>query len=161
MDSCAFDSDIPGEEQAATKLLKINQTICEKFLIIAHSTGKEIGHPNTPVWVKQESSKLIWTSDLSLAPAEINILRKIESILAGNGKVAKIKADAQHIFECHKYAGRYFVTTDRRIHKKKEELKMALGKIDIIKPTELLAKVTNYIELLRNDSNPYNAAGDQ
>jgi hypothetical protein len=62
-----------------------------KILIqIAHSTQKEIDHPNTPDWVKREALDLIYTIPVHLTDSELRKLREIEAILAGNGKVSKI-----------------------------------------------------------------------
>ena len=112
----------------------------DKILIqIVHSTQKEIQHPNTPIWVKQEADNLIYTLKVQLESQEIKILRKIESILAGNGKVENIAQDARHVFEAQKY-GSYFITTDNRILKMKNKIHK-LCNVTILKPSEFLSLV--------------------
>ena len=61
---------------------------------------------------------------------------KILKILAGNGKPENMVRDAEHVFEADKYSS-YFVTTDERLLKKKEELKDVVS-LHILKPNELL-----------------------
>lgn len=50
MDSCAFDPKYKPEDRASEEIFKLSKV--GKILIqIAHSTQKEIDHPNTPGWV--------------------------------------------------------------------------------------------------------------
>ena len=99
----------------------------ELILNIAHSTQKEVEHPNTPRWVKREANKLIYTIETSLTPDEQTRKTKILMILAANGKPENMIKDSEHIFEADKY-GSYFVTADERILKKREELMGSSGK---------------------------------
>lgn len=50
LDSCAFDPKHHPEDLAATEIFRLHQ---EEGLGIrlAHSTQKEVDHPNTPAWV--------------------------------------------------------------------------------------------------------------
>ncbi len=142
IDSCAFDPKYEPEDSASVDIFKLSQE--GKLLIqIAHSTQKELDHPNTPDWVKSEAIKLIYTIKVSLIANEENKLRQIESILAGNGKVENIVQDARHVFEAQKY-GAYFVTTDNRILSRAHELHLACG-ISILKPSDFLSLVIQYL----------------
>ncbi|MBI4634379.1 MAG: hypothetical protein HY742_10865 [Deltaproteobacteria bacterium] len=141
MDSCAFDPKYSPEDQAALTLFNLSEKD-ELILNIAHSTQKEIEHPNTPAWVKLEANKLIYTIKTSLTADEVNCKGKIFRILAGNGKPENMVKDAEHIFEADKYSS-YFVTTDERILKKKEELKVVVS-LHILKPSELLEILDSY-----------------
>ena len=135
IDSCAFDPKYSPEDQAALRLFELSEK-GDLILNIAHSTQKEIEHPNTPGWVKREANKLIYTIETALIPDEQNRKVKILRILAGNGKPEKMVKDAEHVFEADKY-GSYFVTTDERILKKEKELKGVVS-VHILKPSELL-----------------------
>jgi len=132
MDSCAFDPDDEIEAKASDTLFK-NARL---NIMIAHSNLKEIEHPNTPVWVKQEALTRIYTIETNLTLDEIDIKNKIHKILTGNGKPEKMIKDAEHVFESHKYGG-YFVTNDKRIIRKRKELS-GISNARIVKPTELL-----------------------
>lgn len=142
IDSCAFDPKYEPEDSASVDIFKLSQE--GKILIqIAHSTQKELEHPNTPAWVKSEAQQLIYTIKVPLIANEENKLREIELILAGNGKVENIVQDARHIFEAQKY-GSYFITTDNRILSRAHELHLACG-ISILKPSNFLSLVTQYL----------------
>ncbi len=141
IDSCAFDPKYWPEDQAALDLFKLSEK-GELILNIAHSTQKEIEHPNTPGWVKREANKVIYTIKTSLTSDELNRKAMILRILAGNGKPENMVKDAEHVFEADKYSS-YFVTTDERILKKKEELQDVVS-VHILKPSELLEIINSY-----------------
>ena len=137
VDSCAFDPDDENEAKASGALFNNNRL----NIIIAHSNMKEIEHPKTPGWVKQEAMTRIYTIKTCLTPHEVAIKQKIHAILTGNGKPEKMVKDAGHVFESHKYGG-YFVTNDNRILKKREEIS-SISNARIVRPTELLESLEN------------------
>ena len=142
IDSCAFDPKYNPEDEASSEIFRLLKD--RRVLIqIAHSTEKEIEHPNTPAWVKHEASTVIRTLQVQLIPGENRKLREIEMILAGNGKVESILQDARHIFEAQKY-GRYFITTDSRILNRASSLR-AICDIVIVKPSEFLSIARQYL----------------
>lgn len=141
LDSCAFDPKYSPEDHAAQNLFRRSKK-SDLLLQIAHSTQKEIEHPNTPSWVKQESSGLIHTIETSLTDSERKVRAKILRTLAGKGKLENVSQDANHVFEAAKY-GSYFVTTDQRILQKRSELRSVCD-VDIVKPSEVLAILGTY-----------------
>jgi hypothetical protein len=141
LDSCAFDPKYAPEDSASIELFDLYKQ--DKLLLqIAHSTQKEIEHPNTPAWVKAEAQNLIYTIQVQLTPNETEILHKIEVILAGNGKVENIAQDARHVFEAQKY-GSYFITTDAKILDRAVALRAACGVL-VITPSQFLALVKGH-----------------
>jgi len=141
LDSCAFDPKYSPEDGASLLLFERYKG-GDLVIQIAHSTQKEVDHPNTPDWVKSEANNLIYTIETSLTDGERECRAEILNILAGNGKPENVSQDAYHVFEAAKY-GSYFVTTDERILKKKIELCAACD-IDIGKPSELLEILQGY-----------------
>jgi len=142
IDSCAFDPKYEPEDEASIKVFKLYKD--GKLLIqIAHSTQKEIQHPNTPAWVKREALNLIYTLPTGLTDNERKKLQEIETILAGNGKVENILQDARHVFEAQKY-GAYFVTTDSRILDRARKLSASCN-IAVVRPSEFLSIVKQYL----------------
>ncbi len=139
IDSCAFDTDDPLESKAALEIFRLHEE-GKLDLAIAHSTEKEIEHPNTPIWVKQKALQMFFTVSVSLTEEERVTLSQIEKILAGNGNVELVRSDAFHLFEAQKYADD-FITADNGIWKKRQ-LIQTLCSIKIYKPSE-------YLELLR------------
>lgn len=143
IDSCAFDPKYKPEDEASADIFKLYKDA--DFLIqIAHSTQKEIHHPNTPAWVKREALNLIYTLPVSLTESEVRKLGEIEIILAGNGKIENIIQDARHVFEAQKY-GSYFITTDSRILARASRLHSVCN-VTIIKPSEFLSIVKQHLE---------------
>jgi hypothetical protein len=57
IDSCAFDPKYDSLEVSASEEI-FNLSKYGKLVIqIAHSTQKELEHPNTPNWVRREEKK--------------------------------------------------------------------------------------------------------
>jgi len=135
IDSCAFDPKYEPEDSAAVEIFKLSES-GDFQLQIAHSTQKEIEHPNTPDWVMEQAGGLIYTIGVQLTPDEKKLLSDVEKILAGNGKIKNIKQDAWHVFEAAKY-GHYFITTDKRILARAEELR-SRGGVNVLLPSEFV-----------------------
>lgn len=135
MDSCAFDPKYSPEDDASLRVFSLYE---ENAIVlnIAHSTVKEIEHPNTPSWVKEEAGAMIYTIQTSLTQNEAAQKTQILKVLTGNGKPEKMEKDAEHVFEASKYCG-YFITTDERILQKKGDLH-AFCEARIVKPSEFL-----------------------
>jgi predicted nucleic acid-binding protein len=148
MDSCAFDPKYKPEDRASEEIFKLSK-VGKVLIQIAHSTQKEIDHPNTPDWVKREALNLIYTIPVHLTDSELRKLREIEAILAGNGKVENILHDAKHVFEAQKY-GSYFVTTDSRILDRAGTLCLACN-VNILKPSKFLSLVKQYLKKQNNE----------
>jgi len=136
IDSCAFDPKYEPETSASNEIFRLSEQ-GHFILVIAHSTQKELEHPNTPDWAKQRASVLIYSIDVELAPNEKLLLQDVQRILAGNGKVENVRQDARHVFEAQKYGG-YFVTTDKRILSRVGELKKCCGVL-VLLPSEFMA----------------------
>ena len=141
LDSCAFDPADREEEAAAHELFRLHR---EKSLnlVIAHSTKREIDHPNTPAWVKSEASAKIYSLQVALTPQERAMRDRLRVLITGNGKAQKYEADSEHIFEAQKY-GSYFVTTDRRLLDKAPEV-CALCGVVVLSPSAFLHLVRQH-----------------
>jgi hypothetical protein len=138
IDSCAFDPKYAPEDSASAELFKLAEAGLFQ-LNIAHSTQKEIQHPNTPAWVKRKAADRIYTLPVGLTTDELALRAAIQRTLAGNGKPENVRQDAEHVFEAQKYGG-HFITTDNGILGRAGELKKLCG-ICIVRPTEFLATV--------------------
>lgn len=138
LDSCAFDPKYSPEHEAALELHNYWHQH-SLLLIIAHSTKKELEHPNTPPWVKKEAATRIYTIPTGNNPEQLKIKHKILNILTGSGNPQNYVQDAEHIFEAHNY-GSYFITTDGHILKKARELSKILNVV-ILLPSQFLKLV--------------------
>jgi hypothetical protein len=116
IDSCAFN---PGgiEEGASRRIL-------EKWpnIIVAHSVQKELEHPNTPDDVKRMAQEFVYTVETELTPELLDKKDDIRIFVQGNAKLDRHKFDAEHLFELYKSGGGYFVTTDKRLLSRSDEL---------------------------------------
>lgn len=144
IDSCAFDPKHEPETSAADAIFKLSEA-GHIDIVIAHSTLKEIDHPNTPEWVKNMARGQVYSLDVTLNQAEIAKLHCIESILAGNGKIESIKQDAHHVFEAQKYI-RPFITTDNRILSRSTKLKEYCD-VSIFLPSQYLELIKPHLPI--------------
>lgn len=135
LDSCAFDPKYAPEDEAARQIRELGNSGVVN-LLLAHSNQKEINHPNTPEDVKREARGMIFTIETVLTPDERERKARIRAILTENGNPEKYAADAAHVFEAGKYVG-YFITTDQRILRKRQELSRVCA-ATIFTPTEWL-----------------------
>lgn len=143
IDSCAFDPKYEPEDTASREILRLSDE--SRFLLmIAHSTQKEVEHPNTPSDVKRRAQMRISSLEVQLTESEKQLLADIERILAGKGKVENVGQDAKHVFEAQKY-GRYFITTDERILSRTQVLQERCQVI-VLKPSAFLALVREHLE---------------
>ena len=69
----------------------------------------------------------IHTLPVSRTAGEKATLCQIRAILRGNAQPGKHDADAEHLFEASKYGGGYFITHDRRMLDKRDELRQLIG----------------------------------
>lgn len=157
IDSCAFDPKYEPEDRASLEIFRLSQE-GKLSILIAHSTQKEIEHPNTPAWVKSEAQNLIRTMNVPLTADEVKKLREIEEILAGNGKVESIRQDARHVFEAQKY-GSPFITTDSRILNRMDKLYAACT-VKVLKPSEFLSLVKYFINVENGNKIGSDASGN-
>ena len=138
IDSCAFDPKYAPEDAAAAELFRLHE-LDDLSLIVAHSTRKEIDHPNTPAWVKREAGSKIYSVDVQLTHSELMLKAQLLSIIAGNGNPEKMRQDANHLFEAQKY-GQFFITTDQRLLKKAPDIAQACS-LTVLLPSQFLALV--------------------
>lgn len=95
-------------------------------LLLTHPAKKEIDHPNPPDDVKREAQEMSYTIPVALTAQEDAQKARVSAVFVGEGNPERYAADALHIFEVGKYGG-YFVTTDKRILRRKNELANASG----------------------------------
>ena len=136
LDSCAFDPKYSPEHEAAQEIRALGNEGRVR-LVLTHSNQKEIDHPNTPADVKREAASMIYTIKTALTPEEEDRKARLHAVLTGNGKPEKYAEDAAHVFEAGRYVG-YFITTDERILRKRDELRQ-VSPATILRPTEWLS----------------------
>jgi hypothetical protein len=143
IDSCAFDPKYAPEDIASERLFQLYEAGVIN-LTISHSNVKELEHPNVPSAVKREANTKIYTIKVQLTEAELVLKEQILDFLAGNGRRDKMLQDAEHVFEAQKY-GKFFVTTDKGILKRKIELGKLCGVV-VLLPGEMLRLIEAHAE---------------
>lgn len=135
LDSCAFDPKYAPESDAAEEIRRIADDPGLSLLVTC-SNRKEIEHPNTPADVKREARALNYTIENHITHAELTRKAAVLRVLTGNGNPENYAADAAHLFEAGRYFG-YFITTDRHILDKRNELRDVCP-ATVVKPSEWL-----------------------
>lgn len=124
--------------------LQLDQSIS---LVIPFSVKKELEHENTPLYVKIIASGFLFSDEVYFENHHQVALSKVEKILKGNCIDGKHKKDALHVYESSRNSGRYFITKDKILLKKSNELKEFLS-IKVVKPTEFIDIYSKEIKLL-------------
>jgi hypothetical protein len=142
IDSCVFDTDMENEKIAAMQLLDLFEKEII-YLQLAHSTKNEISHPSTPGFKNLLANQMVYSIKTQRTQEQQKEKLLIYKILTGNSKKEKMKMDAENVFEASIYCA-FFVTTDKRIIKKRNELQK-VGSAIIVKPSELINKINQAI----------------
>ena len=136
LDNCAFDPHDPFEQQSTFQIIKWAE---ESILIpeVSESVLKELKHPNTPTWVRETASQFISSRHITLNSKQTEIENNIKGIIIGKARTETYENDALHIFIADDL-GEYFITTDKRLLNKKNEIKKVSTGIKICKPSEFV-----------------------
>ena len=106
--------------------------------VLPHSVKAEIEHPNTPAYVKERASELIFSVPVEPNSQEHDLRRRVLALLQGNAKPETHEADARHIVEAGKY-GSFFITNDkRRPIKMRDAIAELVPNLWIVTPEEFL-----------------------
>jgi hypothetical protein len=143
VDSMFFDG-APGEpERVAADELTHLYRAREVLIAIPHSVRRELDRPATPAATQQRADEFSYTLDTGLGDPQRQ--QQAEAVLRGNAKEGAHEADAAHVYDSVCWAAGYFVTLDRRIHKKSEELRQLFPDLWVVRPTKLLEIYRDYI----------------
>lgn len=144
-DANALDRDGSARDAMVQRLLALRQT-GKINIVIPGSVRREATHPHTPKSVQEAILQGVSTQPVTLTVEERVILRQIRSILQGNARAGKHDADGEHLFEASKYGGGYFITHDRRMLDKRDELRPLIGPaLAIVSLEEFLAAYDRFV----------------
>ena len=137
LDANALDYDGVRDQQI-DRLLALHEE--EKVsLVLPGSVRTETMSLNTPKQVRDLMKIQIFTIDEGRTHDEQRVLVQLQDLMRGNAKPGKHAADGEHLFVAQKY-GRFFVTNDERILKKREAIGKLIGNtLAIVTVDELLA----------------------
>lgn len=135
VDNNFFDPSLPPDELAAAdKLLDLSGEIA---IATPHTVRRELEDPRTPYETRERASRLPFTLDTGMGNRER--LRLVQTVMRGNATDGRHDADAAHLYHTALWQASYFVTCDRRLLRKQQELLAVVPDLWIVKPTELLA----------------------
>ncbi len=127
LDANAVDRDGGLHDGFVDRLLNLRQAGKINFVIPGSVRG-EVQHPNTPTNIKSAVLPEIFSTGVSRTAGEHATLRQVRALLRGNAAPGKHDADAFHLCEAaQKCGGGYFITHDRRMLERREELRPLLG----------------------------------
>lgn len=138
LDANALDCN----DTARTSIVQDYQSEVERLElsdIVPYGVQNEIQHPNTPTQTAMNMDS-IYTIPTPDSETEAFTRTKIRQVLRGNAREGKHQDDADHLFECYKYGGGYFITHDQRlIDKKKDEIERLLDGVTVSSLVEFVA----------------------
>jgi predicted nucleic acid-binding protein len=136
IDANVLDRTGGPEDTAVDEILRLRDEGAFTVLL-PHSVKAEIAHPNTPAEVKRKAALFIYSMPVQLTDSERVRNEKIKALIQGNARPGQHDRDALHLVESAKY-GRHFITNDRRLLTKADEIWRMLH-LAVVKPSEFLA----------------------
>jgi hypothetical protein len=96
------------------------------IVVVAGGVRDEVQHPRTPADVKDAVLPRIFNLRPGLIPSQQEERRRVAAVLQGNARPDKHAADASHLSEAAETGCAYFITHDKRILDKRDELRPVL-----------------------------------
>ena len=96
------------------------------IVLVAGGVRDEVQHPRTPSDVKDAVLPRIFNRRPGLIPSQHDERRRVAAVLQGNARPDKHPADASHLSEAAETGCAYFITHDKRILDKRDELRSVL-----------------------------------
>jgi hypothetical protein len=140
-DANALDRDGTPKDQFVERFLKLVESGVIN-VVVAGGVRDEIQHPRTPQDVKSAVLPRIFNLRPGLNSSQQAERARVRSILQGNAKLGTHAADASHLSEAAETGCCYFITNDKHILKKRNELRSALP------PTLRIVTMCEFLEVL-------------
>ncbi|MFZ3326067.1 MAG: hypothetical protein WA231_09315 [Methylocella sp.] len=91
-------------------------------VVVAGGVRDEVQHPRTPSDVKNAVLPQIFNLRPGLNTPQRDSRRRVEAVLQGNARPGKHAADASHLSEADETGFAYFITHEKRILAKRDDL---------------------------------------
>lgn len=141
VDANALDRNGSARDGLIDRFLKL-RSAGDLTVVIAGGVRTEVQHPNTPGDVKDIILPQIFNLRPGLNPPQQAARRKVQAILQGNARPGAHAADASHLSEAAEVGCAYFITQDKRILNKREELR------DALPPSLAIVTLNEFLEIL-------------
>ena len=110
-------------------------------VVVAGGVRDEVQHPRTPADVKAAVLPRIFNLRPGLIRSQHDERRRVAAVLQGNARPAKHAADASHLSETAETGCAYFITHDKRILDKRNELR------PVLPPTLEILTLTEFFDV--------------
>lgn len=128
LDSNALDRDGTAKDLLVARFER--WLAADKLVVVVGGGVRgEAQHPNTPVEVKAAVLPQIFNLRPGLNTSQQTARQRVVAILQGDAKAGKHAADASHLSEAAETGCSYFITHDKRILGKRDQL------ADVLPPT--------------------------
>lgn len=143
-DANALDLDGSPKDALVARFRELIQT-SKLNVVMAGGVRDEVLHPQTPRHVKDAMLPQIFNLRPELNASQQAVRRAVKAIVQGNAGPGKHAADASHLSEAAETGCAYFITHDKRILDKRDELRSALPpSLTIVTLAEFLGIYDDY-----------------
>lgn len=140
-DANALDRDGTAKDELVDRFITLSETGVIN-VVVAGGVLDEIAHPHTPHLVRAAVIGQIFNLRPVINSTQQADRARLRAILQGNARPGKHAADASHISEAAETGCAYFITNDKRILKKRAELR------DALPPTLTIVTLAEFMEIL-------------
>jgi len=141
LDANALDLGDMESDQLVIRFRELSDT-AKVNVVLAGGVRGEVQHPNSPEQVKAAMLPQIFNLRPGLNVGQQSERRRVAAILQGNAKPGAHAADASHLSEAAETGCGYFITHDKRILGKCDELR------PILPPTLQIVTLREFFEIL-------------
>jgi|HubBroStandDraft_6_1064221.scaffolds.fasta_scaffold465666_1 hypothetical protein len=140
LDANALDLGDTESDQLVIRFRELSDTT-NVNVVLAGGVRGEVQHPNSPEPVKAAMLPQIFNLRPGLNVSQQSERRRVATILQGNAKPGAHAADASHLSEAAETGCGYFITHDKRILGKRDELR------PILPPTLQIVTLREFFEI--------------
>ncbi len=141
LDSNALDRDGTARDQLVERFERMCEA-SELIVVMAAGVRGEVQHPNTPAGVKAAVLPKIFNLRPGLNSNQQAERQRVATILQGNAQPGAHAADASHLSEAAETGCAYFITHDKRIIGKRDEL------VAVLPPTLHIVTLDEFFDIL-------------
>jgi hypothetical protein len=141
LDANALDRDGSTRDELVERFEQMSAAR-ELSIVVAGGVRSEVQHPNTPAGVKAAVLPRIFNLRPRLITGQQHARSRVEAILRGKAKPGAHAADASHLSEAAETGCTYFITHDKRILGKRDDL------VPVLPPTLQIVTLEEFFEVL-------------
>jgi hypothetical protein len=125
VDANALDRDGSPRDALTDRFLSL-MSAKKLSVVVAAGVRREVQHPNTPAPVQEVVLPQLFNLRPGLNTSQRDGRQRVAALMQGNSRPGSHAADASHLSEADETGCAYFVTHDRRILAKRDELHRVL-----------------------------------